>query len=651
MPFAGIFYLRFHIGVWALLLLSLLGSSYLFSWNRATDCQSYSAELKLEFVGNFSCFNRGIFSRQFIIRSTPPSEGSANELIFNFTNDGNGRVLSLDAQSLGSDNYFFITTRNGDPVLASSNNIGTDWSANGRSRLEALIEPSVNRLELIHPIGKGPIEIFALSLLLAKSPVVTSSGHTEKSSQVDTHFFLSIAFALAIFTWLMVFLKLGDRSEYSFFLLLSAFVLLFIFCGLPYLSNVGSIDIADDRSYAHWAYNLGYKLNPFLMTTDIPSWTKGSNIHAWGAGLLLAPFVFPLRLFGSELPMTSFHIFMMSIGSVMLCLSSVVIFFKAFSYLFSKRIAVFTALLTVSTTSLIKWTFARNVFTHTSEAFTLALMTLFLIRIYSLRKTKVADYFGFFIAIFLAVQVRRENVLFGLVPIYYEFLYRTDNKKAFKHIAGYLLAVVSSLIALRATNFFAGVNSFFIEPTGFLLNFGEFGSFFRKNFVNVVFGYEKGIFNLYSIPPIVACMAPFIGRIRLKTYLPLIVVVLGYLTMCIIHKYPDGVEWQNRFLLKLNPIVFVAIGYVLFSLKQRWSKVLVAVVLSVSVCLEISSYLANLSPNFVYYRDFLADSEILFPRRFTANKGLIYLFLPVFLAAVVFVSGVFLVRRGGVKKQ
>ena len=116
---------------------------------------------------------------------------------------------------------------------------------------------------------------------------------------------------------------------------------------------------------------------------------------------------------------------------------------------FTKNWAAFLAAVpTLLGTSMIKWTYVRNIFSHAPEAFTLSLFTLLCVLIYGpagnrrLWKLLLLAATGI-----LLVQVRLENAALALAPAYLEALADGRRGQKVRRVA-FCLCFVAAAVAL-----------------------------------------------------------------------------------------------------------------------------------------------------------------------------------------------------------
>ena len=148
----------------------------------------------------------------------------------------------------------------------------------------------------------------------------------------------------------------------------------------------------------------------------------------------------------------------------------------------------------------------------------------------------------------------------------------------------------------------------------------------------VLFDKEIGFFYWLNIFPWVALLALWWTRRKWKVWLPLLLTATSFILLCIMFEYPNGCEWQNRFLLKLNPIVFGGVGFVLFK-GSKWVRSLIVGGACAACIREILLYRNQLPDGMAFYLQQFGDHSLAFPQLFPGSA--MYLF---YLPLIVFAS-------------
>jgi hypothetical protein len=448
---------------------------------------------------------------------------------------------NMTSQSIGTSPGLLVMNDKDQKRRWESKSILTRWSAMVREHVPFLEnEPSVT---------------LALNSESEFELILTTNAQKNLLSKNIEHLTLVIAACV-----ILLFSGPLKNNWMQYALLSTILAIVILWCGLPFCSAAGWFDPGDDLSYLHWTYAIGYLFDPDLTHSSfIPSWSLNHNHHPWGTGLLLAPFLIPARLMGLGMKPNMIHYSLMNFGVVFSGCLAVGILFRSFRLFSHWRPALVIAVLSLISTSMLKWMFIRNFFSHVPEFVTLSSAAYFaLLRFYSLRVSRRC-FFAMLISILLATQVRRENLaLFGLL-LSFEWLHldMRSLKEKLRDSGFILLFSGLSIVILSATNYFTLLKSFSGNP----LVQRDFHSdnlvaFFIKQAPEVFFRESFGLFywkNAYSWLALFSCI---LERKSWRWWLPLASTTLFYLLMCTFFEYPNGFEWQNRFLLKLNPVLF-----------------------------------------------------------------------------------------------
>jgi hypothetical protein len=553
--------------------------------------------------------------------------------------------FSLFGQSLKSANVVLFYDDTEKRPVANTYGTGTNWSAASRIHLIFPInETSVYRIE--QSGNSGPYE-FVMTYPQKEAPAPAGYGQVPP---VESQRLRIISFMCLVLVLLSGWHAYKQQSTACYcFMLVCSYLVLTLFCGMPFGSAVGWFDPGDDKSYVHWTFNLGYLLDPFLYNSNLNSWSQGNNHHLWGSGLLLAPFVMPAIVLGQEAKVGPLFLGLMSNGVIVLCLGSVLIFFASFKRIATNKAAAIAAFGTLACTSLLKWTYMRNLFSHAPEAFAISIATYGVIGRYFTAKKARSDFLLMLVGFFLAIQVRRENVGF-LIPILMFEVLGTRSvtlketwlgiKRNFWQIVAIVSTAVFAEIVLRLTSYFTDLRSFVGNVSGAsLLRLDAIGTMIGKNGFSVLFGEDFGLFywkNLFAIVPILAL---WIFRSKIRIWFPLVTIIVAYLSLCILYEMPNGMEWQNRFLLKLNPIFFGVLA-VLMSHSNRIVCWVSALAVVLSAAFEIHLYRKILPEGMAFYVQQFGDVSLKFPPSYPgANMYIFYLPLISLLIILLLILG------------
>lgn len=532
--------------------------------------------------------------------------------------------IGITGQSIRTPNTVVVSDIRAGSIVGQSSGVGTSWSSATRMTFH-LLETEHATYVVSQAPHSGPYEF-----------LVTPNKFANSSRPATVTKYIA-RFTALILMILSIFIAFTVRSTSSFFLLLSTtFLTATFYCGLPFGSSAGWYDPADDKSYVHWTYNLGFLTDPFLYHTDLKSWAQNNNHHTWGTGLLLAPFVAPLKLLGNDIGTGSLFLSFMSNGVIMLSFAAIVIYFAAFRRIFSISGSILAAVGTLLCTSLLKWTYMRNFFSHAPEAFTLSIVTYGCVGRYFSKDSKRFDLLCIVLGLFFAIQTRRENMLF-LVPLLCFELFGTTcttlseilkrARRRARAAALLLCTVAASEFVLRLTNYFTDLKHF--EGTVAarrLLRLDQPGQMFSKNFFPVFFEQDFGLFywkNLFAIVPVFAI---FVYWRRFRVWLPLVSTVLLFMMLCVFYEMPNGVEWQNRFLLKLNPIFFGALALLMSERRTYW-RILGGSTVVISAYFELDLYRRVLPAGMAFYADHFSDNALLYPQAYSGASMYLF-FLP-----------------------
>jgi hypothetical protein len=532
--------------------------------------------------------------------------------------------LAITGQIIKAPGTMKLATPDG-KIIWQSSGVGTEWSGATRSLVttkddrQTLIWTSNSEFEYEIILSPGALPNLRSNLVTALSVVIV----------------LGVGFLCAFGR------NYSAMTQIS--LLMSLCVVVILSCGMPYGSTTGWFDPGDDTSYFHWTYNLGYLLDPYLTHGRLQSWASDHNHHSWGTGLMLAPFLIPARIMAPNLGPSSLHFGLVNFGVIIWGCLSIYVMFRTFSLVTAWRSALIVALFSVVSTSALKWMFMRNFFSHIPELLAVGCASYCIIRRYIDRELRARIFLGMLISLWLATQIRRENIALFAIPFLYEWLLNTGrNKKYILWYSGIIASVsVMSIITLLATNYFTKLGAFFTSSqTHSYFRPDKFWQMLTQNGPEVLWREDYGLFYWKNAYPWLALGAICLHRRSWRHWAPLSLITIVYLMMCILYEYPNGMEWQNRFLLKLNPILF---GGALIFLKRApkpmqiagWSWMIA------SALMELGLYRRQLPAGMNFYISDLTDHSLMFPQLWPGINMYIF-YLP--LIFVSFVSALFWIR-------
>lgn len=494
---------------------------------------------------------------------------------------------------------FIITDMAREHILWTSSGIGTEWS--GATREVVRMPDTANEFML----NASQNFIYEMTF----SPVSDGTIHS---------YGIGVLTTLTVFLLVILLATRYSGRLQAYVILSVALALLILWCGMPYGSSTGWIDSGDDTSYLHWAYNLGYLFDPDLTHSAkiISSWAGDHNHHSWGVGIVLAPFLALARLKALDMPPGALHFGLMNFGVIFWgCIASFGLF-KMFSLFADWRSASVMAILAVASTSTLKWWFMRNFFSHVPELAMLACAGYFATERYFKNRSETRYLMGVLCTLVLATQIRRENVVFFGLVIAYEWLLLKPKKvqDKLKDSALFAGAAVLSVIILMATNYFTKLKTFWASSgTAEFFYTSGFLEVFLKQAPDVFYKEAYGLFYWKNAYPWLALAGCFMERKAWRVWLPLFGITMFYLLMCTFFQYPNGFEWQNRFMLKLTPILF---GGALIFLRRapRLVKVFGWTWLLASLAWELSSYFEQIPKGMNFYSGDFSDNMLLFPQ-------------------------------------
>ncbi len=448
------------------------------------------------------------------------------------------------------------------------------------------------------------------NLKVAYMPIAQLKTEAVQSTKLSSRWLYFISSGLLLISLLILIRLFPDMKIIHYITLTVAFFFLILYSGSPFGSGSGVYDGFDDASYLSWAHNIGYKHSLNMREALVETAAK-DNIHTWGTGLFLAPAFFIMKYFDLDNSHQGYNATAFGLVnslSILLSFFSVLIFFAAFTLIFPTYLAGVLSLWTVVATSLIKWTFFRNFFSHTPEALTLACFTYFFIRMYVTQDRSWSLVYAMMSVIIIIPQIRRENLIIGLLPLWYEFFQRQSLWSFVTRSFLLLGASIFAILLLQYSNLWTTVSGFWTNPTAYLLKSPDILANIKANLGTVFTDRYTGFFPTLNVFPFLALYGAY--KTKMKYSLPFVVIVLGYLFMCLIHLSPNGAEWQNRFFLKFTPILLAGTGFAIVQMpvKIRWFA-LTAVI--ASGLYQFNLYKENLPEQFPVYVDLLTDLQIL----------------------------------------
>ncbi len=608
-------------------------------------CDELAEGSKIEISGDFQCERRGLFARDNYVLFKSGEGKVLNRVLIKPLDFGPGVGTRVEFVAYGDGHSAYSIDEAGTKkfLLGSLGSV-TNWTNNGMSRITAILPYGHPGILLAHGAAATDKQMLLGHFRFEPTNETSLAVTNRKDAEVGTSVVFTFFSTLFLAGLVGLITTYRERPIVYILGLIGALYFVTLVAGTPFGTQVGGIPVGDDLSYFSWASAIGYHLNPDLTMQSIDSWARGSNHHTWGTGVLLAPSLMLQKLvLPSTMGFSSVTYSLVSYNSMLLTFLSVLIYYFAFVQVFPRHVAMVISLGTLTCTSLLKWTYLRNVFSHSAEAFTIAWFTYCFIRQYFTKQGSMINRLWLFFAIIAVAQVRRENVLFGLLPAYFELA--LFGKSHIKHALFFCAATVSSWLVLQATNLWTFAPGFFYTSTARHLGFNNIPQLMRDNFFNITFNSETGLWALWNIPAYLAVLASLHARRNLKIIAPLSVMVAGYVFMCIIHEFPTGFDWQNRFLIKLNPIIFAAVGYLLtVPTFKSFRPLIYAGILFTSVVETFFLYPREIPPGLPTYANIFSDLQLSEPQDLFLFRTLF--FLPVICFGVITLLGYgILVRR------
>lgn len=519
---------------------------------------------------------------------------------------------------------FFVADMAGNPVWTSSGT-GTDWSAGTRDKI--VFPDTANQF-----------------MLIANTELPYDLVFTPMNDQPLRSMILSVTTGVIVCLLLFLFVSTPANTMVRWAIISSCMSLIILWYGMPFGSSTGWFDSGDDTSYMHWAYSLGYLWDPDLTHSSfIHSWALDHNHHSWGTGLVLMPFLIPARLISHGMQPGTIPFGLMNLGVITCGILAVFILFKAFSLFSPWRSALVMSLLALTSTSIMKWLFMRNIFSHVPEFLTLSMVLYFSVQRYFKQLQGRVYFIGLLFSLMLMTQVRRENIAFFAVIVAYEWMHiqATDKVARLKNISVVGLTAGLSIVILMGTNYFTKLKTFFGNfQTQTEFHSSNFLEVFLKQGPDVLYLDAYGLFNWKNAYPWLALAACIVYLRSWRWWLPLAGVAVLYLMMSTFHLYPNGFEWQNRFLLKLSPMLFA--GALLFlnrvPLTPRifgWAWMIAA------AAMELNAYSHQLPKRMNFYISDFSDHTLMYPQRWPGTWMSIFYLPLIFSFAASFLAWTF----------
>lgn len=534
---------------------------------------------------------------------------------------------------------FSVLKRHTNKLLGHSLDVGTIKSSSVTSKYILGVSNSTKKIKIISDSDNDLRSKVYISDINPVKKIIASEyfKFSSKASNMS-RFIISAVLLLMILVYFIIYMNNYNSIIYNAVLLLLVYGVTVIFLGLPYATNEGAYDPFDDTAYLAWSHSIGYNLDGLVKNEPYPA-TIISNTHSWGTGFFYAPvfwFSKTLAKFINNHNETRIAHGLSQIFNTVsnyrynngynfatyvdiTCLAYIYTFLSIFIFFISFRLITnsnFAASLLgfaiFSGTSLIKWTLIRNIFSHVPEMLVLSMMTYVFVLMYYKKKNTMFNYCTYIVLGIILAQIRREDILFIILPIYYEYLKEKISRTFFKRLTVTVIGVLLAQILLQLSNYLTLANSFWSFPTESLVQIKDMPSLVMKNFNLVLFSKNSGFFTLNVFVPLALLSLIYLKKSFIKI-IPFVILIVGYLIMCMINPYPTGCEWQNRLLLKIFPIIFCVIAYLLYSVKRTY-KVIVYFLIIVGCFYQLYLYVHMLPKGMPLYSDLLSDYDILHPK-------------------------------------
>lgn len=623
-------------------LLAFNKTQYIFFPNQTIDCKSITdSNIRFVFNGEFTCSKQWdqlvVNAVQSAHKNTIQIERTEQTSLHHENVD-----FHLASESYGGGGLFDIVDSSTQTTIGQSLRAGTEWSGKVRFHVEVSLSDLHPGASIQVDSTKGGIIFTDFSSKKVGFQDPSKPARVKQNFAAESYVVVTILLLLASF---LIFLNLGlppvSSTQTGWFTAAQISFIFFIavvLFALPYGSAAGWYDRGDDSSYVHWAYNLFYLFDPILSHSDLSSMSLENNHHPWGTGILLG---IPLMLLGLKqgLHLGVLHLGLMSVQSMFLAFLAVSFLIASARRFFSMPTSIMIGLMYVFSSSLIKWTFMRNIFSHTSEAFTLTALQYFCISYFFSEnaKNKVLKFFFILLFLCLAIQVRRENILLALFPAFFACTDKLDplGKRGLKLLSVIFTVLVAQGILL-GTNLLSKNAPFWYFPASSAIETKELLSTILQNAQRVLLNFSSGFLGLWNMPVLIGCCAIFSRKIIWRVKIPALLTVCATLLMCLIHAAPNGDEWQNRYLLKILPFICLGFGFLLESAPSQQLKTLLRSIAVFSVVYEIGLYYLQLETGLAFFVHRLSDRALVYPA--PPDRFDIFFSLPLFFFLFLFVA-------------
>lgn len=584
----------------------------------------------------FKCERRGFWREVFVRAPTgQPKREDASLVGVRIVTGDTGLVATLRFQAY-TDSLGPLVVQDGGKTVAQSFAEISAWCSNALTHFQIPVTAAGQIIAITKANIDGQALVSWPELVVGaeeSTPVVA------KDAWRGSFWFMGLAVLLLLMAGYQA--VRGGWGQWRLVLLLALFVLTLVL-GSPFAAQVGFIDAGDDTSYVSWAHALGYNLDGDLTRLTIDSWAKGDNHHSWGTGLLLAPFLYLQALVAPHwIGWNHVSLSTLAFAAGLLGVLSVVWLYGAFARLWPPWLAALLACGLLCGTSLLKWTYLRSVFSHAPEMFCLCAFGCGLLRMYGSEDSQKRQgrwlTAATALAFFLLVQVRREDLMFVVFPLWLGwFKSNGSGRQRLLSVAFWGAVGLISLLVLQATNLLTNAPGFWYSPTAHLLGKGVNWLIFTERLHTVLLGPDGGLLLWWQGPTYLALLAFILGWRHWRLSAPAAIVVIATILMCALHVYPTGYEWQNRFALKLSPLFLWGSGWLIAnSMRRAWLVALLVGYLLVGFLWQMFGLYPDVWPEGVpRYFELYTDYQILNPQDLSPSR-LPMMLLPLVLLAIV----------------